>query len=111
MKRKLAWVCLLVAPLVIGSAVLVLLPRDRITQANCDRIKKGMTEKEVEDILGSKKDGFVDVGHNLGLYWNGLRGKIIVSMTPHEPILVETAVFDRKVSGNILEKIRDWLGL
>ena len=52
MKRKLAWVCLLVAPLVIGSAVLVLLPRDRITQANCERIKKGMTENEVETILG-----------------------------------------------------------
>ena len=111
MKRKLAWVCLLVSPLLIGGVALFLLDRDPITQANCDRIKKGMTEKEVEDILGSKNDGFIDVGFMDAPYWKGARGKIIVTMTIHEPLLVETAVFDRNVPRDTLEKIRDWLGL
>src|SRR5262249_33352868 len=81
MKRKLAWVCLLVCPLVIGGAVLVLLPRDPITQANCDKIENGMTLTEVETLLGRKKDYefATDTGPR-HFIWFGPRGIIFVSM-------------------------------
>src|SRR5690348_37792 len=61
-KRKLAWVCLLVSPLVLGGAVFYFLPRDPITQANCDKIKPGMTEKEVDAILGRRKTEILATG-------------------------------------------------
>jgi hypothetical protein len=54
MKKKLAWVCLMVSPLVLGGAALFLPSRDPITQANCDKIKEDMTLKEVVAILGKE---------------------------------------------------------
>jgi hypothetical protein len=38
--------------LLLASGALFLLPRDRITQASWEKIRTGMTEKEVEEVLG-----------------------------------------------------------
>ena len=111
MKRKLVWVCLLVSPLVIGGTVLFLLPRDPITQANCDRIKQGISEAEVVAILGREKDeewGWVQLHH-----WIGPSGIIMVDFvganTPSD-LIVQRAWFTPSRPETMLEKIRNWLG-
>ena len=116
-RKRLAWVCLLVSPLVIGGVVLVLLPRDSITQANCDKIKKGMTEKEVEAILGREKD-WVDefaAPSKVVTYfvWQGSRGTILVGIADPiaNPPLVVDAIFWKSSPQTVLEKLTNWLGL
>jgi hypothetical protein len=111
MKRKLAWVCLLVSPLVIGGGVLFFLPRDPISQANCDRIKEGMSEAEVVAILGREKDevwGWAQLHHS----WIGARGTIMVDFFAATPstIFVRRASFRPSPPQTTLEKIRGWLG-
>jgi len=108
MKRKLVWVCLLVSPLVIGGTVLFLLPRDPITQANCDRIKQGMSEAEVVAILGREKD---ELQWGWFLTWKGPTGSICVHFPTGDRRIVRSAVFRQSQPKNILEKLRDWLGL
>ena len=115
MKRKLAWICLLVSPLLIGGSVLVLLPRDPITQANCDRIRQGMSEAEVAAILGREKDETWGWGQ-LHLWWKGARGTIRVDVAqvgnvPEPCYAVLSASFTPSPPQTILEKIRDWLGM
>jgi hypothetical protein len=121
MKTKLAWVCLMVSPLVLGGAVLFLLPRDPITQVNFDKIKKGMTIKEIEAILGRKPDGKISTQNGIyaGYYWEGSRGRTIAAWLdrdqPIETTINPTVQFaDFQPGGepeNILEKVRNWLGL
>jgi hypothetical protein len=141
MKRKLAWVCLLVSPLVIGGAAFSLLPRDPITQGNCEKIKEGMTLSEVVGILG--KENLVSIDRNqfgpTQFSWEGSRGSInIAFQTPvlcaHGPRQVEEilarmvevddhyfhrwgktlvfrAVFSPSEAQTIFGKIRNWLNL
>ena len=53
MKRKLKWIAVVLVLLLLGfGAALFLLPRDPITLASWKQIRIGMTEEEVEDILG-----------------------------------------------------------
>ena len=53
MKRKLKWTALVLAVLLLGfGTALLLWPRDRITADSWKQIQIGMSEKEVEDILG-----------------------------------------------------------
>jgi hypothetical protein len=127
MKRKLAWVCLLLSLLLLGGAVFCILPRDRITQATCEKIKQGMRENELEAIFGRKSDQDLPPvrGWNNGPYfspspviraprilkWNGSRGTITVFMDLHDLARIDTATFEPREPQNIIEKIRDWLGL
>ena len=106
---------MLVSPLLIGGSVLVLLPRDPITQANCDRIKQGMSEAEVAAILGREKDETWGWGQ-LHLWWKGARGTIRVDVAqvrnmPEPSYAVVSAGFTPSPPQTVLEKIRDWLGL
>jgi hypothetical protein len=129
MKRKLAWVCLLVSPLVIGGVVLVLLPRDPITQAHCDKIKPGMTVKEVQAILGRKYDDSWTLSNsNSSVFyfifeWRGSRGAICVEAQkihqgnpfPQEQDFEKASVhktdFVPREPETIIEKIKSWLNL
>jgi hypothetical protein len=53
MKRKLKWNAAMLGVLVVGFGVaLFLWPRDKITVDSWKQIRIGMTEKEVEEILG-----------------------------------------------------------
>jgi|SRR5579864_196945 len=108
MKKKLAWVCLLVSPLVLGGAAFCLADRDPITQANCDKIKPGMTLKEVETILGREKDCYAGDCEQ-DVVWIGTRGKIIVRRD-EDPITLPP-LFVPSPPKTIFEKIRSWLGL
>jgi hypothetical protein len=138
-QKRLAWVCLIVSPFVLGGAAFCLSVRDPITQANCDKIKKGMTLKEVVVILGSDCRPSSWGPWGLRSYvWRGSRGIISVSFQvfkyPSHPFqelqesfrlgpivqgihylsffgpLVESAQFLPSESETILEKMRNWLG-
>jgi hypothetical protein len=53
MKRKLKWLAVVLVVLLLGfGTVLLLWPRDRITAESWQKIQIGMSEKEVEEILG-----------------------------------------------------------
>jgi hypothetical protein len=118
-RKRLAWICLLVSPLVLGGAAFCLSDRDPITQANCDRIKKGMSLKEVEDLLEKQPPSLIDGGASSGIVvWRGARGRICVSYSgpfmfldspDDSPNLVIHAVFTPD-SRTILDKLRNWLG-
>ena len=111
MKKKLAWICLMLSPLVLGSAALCFFNRDTITQANCDKIKKGMTKKEVEAILGREHDGkYGKLRIYQAFYWIGSSGKIVVEMEFLDPLFVNDAFFMPFPPQSILEKARNWLG-
>jgi hypothetical protein len=120
MKRKLAWVCLLILPLVLGGAAFCLSDADLITQASCDKIKKGMTVKEIEAILGRKEDRNFDF-QCLQIYlWEGSRGYIRVTMQDRldlklltgtdlaadEPLLVAHAHYYPTNRETIIDKIK-----
>ncbi|HEV3118661.1 MAG TPA: hypothetical protein VGY58_16545 [Gemmataceae bacterium] len=55
-KRRLLWLSAasLLALVVFGMYLVA--PRSRINKANCDRIRLGMTEDEVCEILGAEHD-------------------------------------------------------
>jgi hypothetical protein len=54
MKRKLKWLAIVLAVLLLGfGTALLLWPRDRITVESWQKIQIGMTEDEVEEILGA----------------------------------------------------------
>jgi hypothetical protein len=114
MKRKLAWVCLLVSPLVIGGAALWFLGQDSITEENCAKIKKGMTEKEVAAILGREKDdkfSYAKFGREYPtLLWIGARGKIAVEMQWWDDAFVNGAYFLPSPPQTFIEKIKRRLG-
>jgi len=53
MKRKLKWLAIVLAVSLLGfGTALLLWPRDRITKASWEKIRIGMTEEEVAEILG-----------------------------------------------------------
>ena len=71
MKRKLKWLAAVLAVLLLGfGTALFLWPRDRITQAAWQKIRIGMTEKEVEHILGGPGISVEEYLHIQG-FWLG----------------------------------------
>jgi hypothetical protein len=53
MKRKLKWLAIVLAVSLLGfGTALLLWPRDRITAESYEKIRIGMTEEEVAEILG-----------------------------------------------------------
>jgi hypothetical protein len=117
MKRKLAWVCLLVSPLVVAGAPYCLLPRDPISRANCDKIKKGMPISEVVAILGRDKDDVCFAFHMKGwgmpaFIWKGKEGAIRVDINSmHPPHFVDNVEFFPSEPRTIFGWLRNWLSL
>src|SRR5262245_23145775 len=53
MKRKLKWIAVVLAVLLLGfGTALFLWPRDRITPSTYGRLTLGMTQKDVESLIG-----------------------------------------------------------
>jgi len=132
MKRKLKWIGAILALLLVGLGLALLFwPRDRITVDSWKQIRFGMTEKEVENVLGGP-------GSRHGNMWNymdalGIEpGKWFAEPNPH--ILDESNLtwigrngfmqirYDerRHVIGkyfreflstrSFIDRLRDWLG-
>ncbi len=75
------WYSWVVAGLVVGAILLIIYGGDPVCQANCKRIRQGMTELEVEAILGRQCDQML---HAEGFYfkncwWSGESGDIWVT--------------------------------
>jgi hypothetical protein len=134
MKRKLKWIAVFVLVLFVGlGVVLFLLPRDRITVESWEKIEIGMTEKEVEEMLGgpgTNEKNFWEqfrtfqaifdgrelfepegaIGVVSEKYWVGRRGYMVILF--REEGRVEAKVFQgwRSTDPTFLDRLRDWLG-
>jgi hypothetical protein len=120
--RRLLLLLLAVAVLAVPSGYLLLPSRDaRITWANCAKIKKGMTEQEVEAILGPPgnytgwphgEPPFYWYERPAEKYWFGEEALIRVSFDPVERTVCfaeshpSSSVYkDRR--GRLLDWLRD----
>jgi hypothetical protein len=136
MKRKLKWIGVVLAVLVVGFGVtFVLLPRDRITVDSYNKIRIGMTEKEAEEILGGPGIKFREAERKYGKHFRGReiqledrvgeqKGKIetdtklwigrrqILFIDFDQSGHVRTKHLDelRSADSSFLDRLRDWLG-
>jgi hypothetical protein len=139
MKRKLKWLAIVLAVLLLGfGTALLLWPRDRITAESWQKIRIGMTEKEVAEILGSRgmsrqeywaeyerlekelgRAPFENVGQPEGRgqlawdrikIWTGRRGRIEIELDQDHHVCWKFFQGVRWRNGDILDRLRDWLG-
>lgn len=125
MKRKLKWTAvLLVVLLPVLGAVLFLLPRDRITLANYERIRDEMTMDDVERLLGgpgmNEKEFLAQHGKDIyrlkartageSRFWLGRRYWMEIRFAPQG--YVSTKCYSKLFSAEptLLERLRDWIG-
>ena len=118
----------LLAVAAVGIGIQWLLsPKHRINKESIAQIKEGMTQKEVEDILGVPPgnyayDGFfTSVGYSgpLGpgverwptLQWAGEEIGIRITINPHNGTVAEIEQFsvDYPTNESVLSKIKRWL--
>jgi hypothetical protein len=102
MKRKQARIAtVLIVLLLLGAGAFLLWPQDRTTRASWDKIQVGMTEKEVEEILGGP-----------GLSWEEYQAKEIDALEGGHALMPDE-VLEEPVGGflpNSLDKTRVWRG-
>ena len=144
MKRKLKWLAIVVAVALLGfGTALLLWPRDRITVESWQKIRIGMTEEEVAEILGgpgmSREEDIADMArlaNELGRapfedqgpwleeplmmrgvliwhrdnIWVGRRGSIVIELDRDNRVRWKSFHGLRWINGNILDRLRDWLG-
>jgi hypothetical protein len=115
MKRNLKWLAAVLAVSLLGfGTALLLWPRDRITKASWEKIRIGMTEKEVEGILsgpgkilGGPGQGWDNTKRGEKV-WLGRRGSILISFKNGDVI---GKFWDKDDSGpTFIDRLRDWLG-
>jgi len=142
MKRKLKWLAIVLAVSLLGfGAALLLWPRDRITAESWQKIRIGMTEEEVAEMLGGpgvshaesfaqyqrlekelgkfpyeigdpsleEPKGFVAVADTVKV-WTGRRGVILIDLDQDHHVCWKNFHGLRWINGNILDRLRDWLG-
>jgi hypothetical protein len=139
MKRKLKWLAIVLAVLLLGfGTALFLWPSDPITAESWKRIRLGMTEKEVEAILGGPgmsfdaqnflkqlpqapflfEDPHLEEPADKGLFvvgdrnklWSGRRGMIEIEFDNENRVCWKSFQGMRWTNGGILDRLRDWLG-
>jgi hypothetical protein len=134
MKRKLKWMAVVLAVLVMGlGAALFLLPRDRITRESWERIRLGMTEKEVEAILGEPGKNMKDFFEGIiiegkipykvkgnpfqegessvyGKIWLGRRGIMAIDFDLDWQVTRKTFREAHSADPTLIDNLRDWLG-
>jgi hypothetical protein len=139
MKRKLKWLAIVLAVSLLGfGTALLLWPGDRITAESWQKIRIGMTEKEVVGILGRpgmsheeaevqydrlKKElgppafEFEDLSAEgnwlfgrTGKIWTGRRGRIEIEFDQDNHVCWKAFQGGRWINGGILDRLRDWLG-
>jgi len=141
MKRKLKWLAIVLAVSLLGfGTALLLWPRDRITYESWQKIRIGMTEDEVVEILGrpgmSRKEYYrleKELGRafefggpslqqpetrltgfvilgNNAKIWTGRRGAIAIRLDEEKHVCSKQFQGVRWINGSILDHLRDWLG-
>ena len=138
MKRKLKWTAVVLAVSLVGfGTALFLWPRDGVTAESWKQIQIGMTEKEVEDILGEagmtqekfatclkalekngkvreldnrRKSGVAANGVDNRKYWIGRRGCIEIGFDPPDQVSVKYFCELRSANPSLIDRLRNWLG-
>jgi len=135
MKRKLKWPAIVLAVLLLGfGTALLLWPRDRITAESWEKIEIGMTENQVEEILGgpgmsldewevfikTMKFPFSELtepnnGWWIGdakacKYWTSQRGCMQVNFDPQGNVSGKAFWRSLEPSPSFIDRLRDWLG-
>jgi hypothetical protein len=81
---------------------------DQITERNCNRIEQGMSEAEVEAIMGRKPDGVITVeGIELQRTWIGRTGSIDVAYDDNGHV-VSRMPFMRTGEPSLLDRLQSW---
>jgi hypothetical protein len=136
MKRKLQWLAIILAVSLLGfGTALLLWPRDRITAESSEKIQIGMTESEVEDILGEPgiasldlesqfeviqvlckdplflrlEEGPSEFPENIKV-WLGRRGLIWIEFEKEDRVRRKVFRVVHSREKNFIDGIRDWLG-
>ena len=139
MKRKLKWLAIVLAVSLLGfGTALLLWPRDRITVESWQKIRIGMTENEVAEILGNpgmnyekftaqwleklgralfeiedptleEPEGKGVVGDRVKI-WTGRRGIIGIELDQDSHVRWKLFRGAQWINGSILDRLRDWLG-
>ena len=116
-KDRLIW---LAAAALLGLGVCAILvtvqfPRSGITRENFDRILDGMTEAEVEAILGGPSGRYTDrpmvvvmEGTMFRRWWIGNEGIVTIELTFDEPQRVAHKRFDPIPPETLAERCRRW---
>ena len=141
MKRKLKWLSIVLAVSLLGfGTALLLWPRDRITAESWQKIRIGMTEEEVAEILGNpgiseeefqakdvrlekilgrleiedltleEPEARGDLVWNKVRIWTGRRGRILIDLDEHNHVCWKRFEPVRWIDRSILDRLRDWLG-
>ncbi|HMF18113.1 MAG TPA: hypothetical protein VKE98_12950 [Gemmataceae bacterium] len=115
MKRKLKWLAIVLAVLLVGfGTALFLWPRDRITKASWEKIRIGMTEKEVEGILSGPGKSLGRPGQGWDntkrgeKVWLGRRGSILISFK--NGVVIGKFWEKDDYGPTFVDRLRDWLG-
>ena len=141
MKRKLKWLAIVLVVSLLGfGTALLLWPRDRITVESWKQIRVGMSQKEVEAILGEAgmtqekfatfletlekngkfpivdspiiepKAGIAGNGIDDRKNWIGRHGCIQIGFDPPDHVSVKCFYALRSADPNLIDRLRDWLG-
>jgi hypothetical protein len=108
--RYLVCAAILAACVCIALGVLALPPQPGVTKANFERIKEGMSLREVKGILG---ESFIDaspwrIHGNIALSWSHTDGSLIIIHFNEERVFVREFY---QSTETFPEKVRRWLNL
>ena len=110
-RRLLAYLCLIIALVLASLAVFVFRPGDQINPESLAKIKMGMTEKDVEEILNGPgrfyTDGTWDGADWRAKVWDGADWRAMVIFN-HEGLVLWPVMEPQET---FAAKVRRWLGL
>ena len=130
MKRKLKWTVVVLAVSLLGfGTALLSWPRDRITAESWQKIQIGMTEEEVENMLGEPGSRHVDIWRDLAkepgnwfaepnphilddrnLTWIGRNGFIDIRYDERSQVIGKYFSEFLSTRPSLIDRLRDWLG-
>jgi hypothetical protein len=123
MRRKLKWIALILLVLVVGlGAAFVMWPSDGITADAYRKIEFGMTEKEVEKILGApgsdikslpdqdKRELLAGLINRETRLWVGQRAIVGIHFLQGGTVSGTKFYVSRTAGPTFINHLRDWLG-
>jgi hypothetical protein len=92
-----------------AGGLLLFVGRDPITPSNCARLQKGMTQAQVEAILGREPDWLIpDDEFYGGLAWRGPDGRIEVYFNEDEVAIAARYFPERRTLVDRLRRLLPW---